>query len=188
MHKFLVPILLLLSLPAFAGVTPAEFAAMKADVAILKTGISELFFHVHAGYGSTNTSIPRYTNTLKDTGTARGDWVVVSNDASLGASVTILKAGRYHVFASSEGTLAQEHGMGYSVNSTQLSTCLQDTSGLTIGCVSHIGPTTGIASLASCSFSQWFAAGDVVRPHVCTAGAPANTAHSMFKITKLSAY
>lgn len=148
---------------------------------------SEMFLQGYNGYGSTDARIPRYTNTISDTGTAAGDWVV-ADSATLGTTVTIGKSGLYSVEVSHESAAAAEQGAGFSVNSTQKSTCIQDTAAATVGCYSHMQAHATFANIPSCSHTLWLSVGDVVRPHVCTGGVPSNAAHSIFKITKHGNY
>lgn len=130
-----------------------------------------------AGYGTTNTAIPRFTTIV----TSQGSDITYADSAANGASFTINTNGVYaisftDVFSSAGSDL------GISLNSTQLTTGI-----FSISAADRlIGTTTTAASVAGdCSVTVYLAAGSVIRPHTNGAVQQASSAPS-FTITRVS--
>lgn len=107
------------------------------------------------GYGSTATRIPRLL-TLE---TSRGSDVTYADSAINGSSFTINTAGVYEInFSADSGSACQ---FGLSVNSTQLTTNVNAINGITALAYDNGGAGDG----GHVSYSGYFNAGDVIRPH-----------------------
>jgi hypothetical protein len=107
------------------------------------------------GYGSTNTVIKRYTNTVTNQGTD----ITYADSATLGASFTINTDGVYAitVTASAASTILA----GISINSAQLTTSI-----LSITTGNRLAANAGSAGNAStCSWVGFLSATNVIRPH-----------------------
>jgi hypothetical protein len=123
---------------------------------------SESFFYVGNGHGSTNTKIRNFSNVV-NVGTAITGQLSSTN----GASWTINTEGIYE-FTCSDSRSGGGEDLGFSVNSTQLST--------NIGSISQATPsslngrlaicTSPTGLLTNCNSGPWYLpAGSVVRPH-----------------------
>lgn len=116
----------------------------------------QVFYSSHAGYGSTNTKIPRFTTLRESSG---DDIVTVANDSTNGFSITANE--ECTVFATWWHNPNPQQDVGWSLNSTQLTTNLQliseaDRLGNTLVATGSIGESTVEVILQ---------AGDVLRPH-----------------------
>lgn len=129
------------------------------------------------GYGSTNTAIRRFTNTVDNLGSS----ITYSDSASLGASFLINEDGNYTI--TYNDVFSAGASMGLSKNTTQ--------------------PTTNIASLTNVSerlaviqasaaniaqevtWSGYLAKNDVVRAHTDSTSSSANPNQAQFTISKV---
>jgi len=127
------------------------------------------------GYGSTNTKIRRFTNTVTNQGTD----ITYADSASLGATFTINTAGVYAVSYTDSFNTSTEAGL--SLNSTQLATNL---SLITYADILSVTSNTGVNWNAVSQFTGYLAAGAVIRPH--THGAGTGTLKTLFTITRVS--
>ena len=112
--------------------------------------------NTHNGYGSTNTAIARFTNTV----TNQGPDITYADSAANGASFTINASGIYSVnscWSSTGGTYR-----GITKNSTQLTTGI---TGVTASDVLIQSTINAANSALANSWTGYLAAGDVVRVH-----------------------
>lgn len=137
---------------------------------------SEIWMEVGNGHGSTNTTIRRFTNSIKNTGSD----ITYADSATLGASFTINAAGLYAItYSDYYGSSDAVHGM--SINSTEITTSIGS-----IASANRLGITVSPAAniVSSAVFVGWLAASDVVRAH--TSGVQnGNNVRVFFKIAKL---
>lgn len=129
------------------------------------------------GYGSTNTAIRRFTNTVVSQGTD----ITYADSAANGASFTINVAGVYAItYADCFTAVSSYHGL--SLNSSQLTTSIASITAadrLTIfgdASGNYGGPATWVGYLA---------AGAVIRPHA-VAGVSTGTMPQDFTICRVS--
>jgi len=136
-------------------------------------------FEQHAGYGSTATKIPYFTNETVTEGTGV---YTVDNDSTNGLSITMLKDAVVDVlFSEAANTVGSETGV--SRNSTQLTTDLS-----LINLENKIGLAdrySGGSGTASVGVGMKVSAGDVIRPHTDGHGFDFPT-DSYFEITATS--
>lgn len=140
------------------------------------TGNSMVRLNTANGYGSTNTVIRRFTNTVTNQGTD----ITYADSATLGATFTINTGGVYAISYSDSFNVAQQ--IGVSLNSNQLTTGLADITVTNIVCIA----VTSGTNFASCvSNSIRLSQGDIIRAH--TAGDPtgAKTSETLFTITRI---
>lgn len=109
-------------------------------------------------HGSTNTKIRRMTTVV--TNTATND-LTYDDSATLGGSITILRAGLYYVFYKDDDTSASNVSFGISRNSAQLTT--------NYASITEADKWLPIGSLDSINLSGsrtgYLGAGDVLRMH-----------------------
>lgn len=129
----------------------------------------------HAGYGSTNTLVARFTNTLLN----QGADITYADSAALGGSFTVNVSGMYAVQSGFSGNAA--HIQGISVNSTQLTTGISS-----ITAADCLAATTASAAnqTSNCAWTGYLQAGDVVRAHRNAANA-AGTGQTSFTMTRV---
>lgn len=130
------------------------------------------------GYGSTNTKIRRFTNTVTNTGSD----ITYTDSATDGASFTINTSGVYAISHTDQFTTGGGHA-GISINSTQLTT--------NIGSITaaHIGATGYIANAnetVNASVTLYLTAGDVVRAHTNGETAGTLTNATQFTIVRVA--
>ena len=130
------------------------------------------------GYGSTNTAIPYYISTgvRKDT---TGDLIAVDYDNStLGASITALK--KCTVNMSLSHSVSVSGLAGITLNSTQLSTAVEDVNDVNV-LASSYQPNANTPRSVSVEIE--LDVGDVLRPHTGTTGTQSTNAVSSFSVT-----
>jgi len=116
----------------------------------LNTGLAGAGNH----HGSTNTKIRRFTNSI-----VVGSDIVYADSATLGASLTILRAGVYSMSWSDYFSSASSHG--FSLNSTELTTAI---SGIAAANALMFTDVAG-NMVTNCSVTVRLNVGDVIRPH-----------------------
>jgi hypothetical protein len=129
------------------------------------------------GYGSTNTCILRYTNTITSTGSD----ITYADSATLGATFTINTSGVYAMSAfcqASSGTM--NHGL--SLNSTQLSTGIASLTTKT-ECLGFAFNNGGNQQ-QGVSVTMYLPAGSVIRHHAD--GVAVNATQGYFTIIKIA--
>lgn len=127
------------------------------------------------GYGSTNTTIRRYSNVVTNQGTD----ITYADSATLGASFTVNVAGVYS--ASITGTFTASDNLGLSVNASVLNgnvAALAAAERLAVATTSTTSPMT-------VSWTGYLAAGSIVRPHT-NAGVSSNASVGQFTIVRLA--
>lgn len=152
-------------------------AWVNAAQSVGSSTISAVLLNTANGYGSTNTKIRRFTNTVTNTGSD----ITYADSATLGASFTVNTTGVYAISYSENFGAAGS--LGLSVNSAELTTNIES---ITVGNRLALG-TAAASGYAECvSATVKLNAGDVIRPH--TAGsATAAAAHTVFSIARVSA-
>jgi len=161
-------------LPQANAITGAEILAMvqdggsvQGDIDLIKAYFDALYgpklvraewrADGHAGYGSSATKIPYYSNVRVNSDTAGAMTVV--NNATDGCKVTINSAGWYSVTTSF--TPLDSSGVGVSLNSSQLTT---DIGSITAADRLTMGNSVN-SGCVTCSITLYLAANDVIRPH-----------------------
>ena len=164
------------------GDSAASFAGKSATLNAVKTFVqvtrAEWRANTHAGYGSTDTRIPYFTNIDVNVDTAGAMTIV--NNATNGCRVTINTAGRYAIsyWFIPSGANA---GIGISINSSQLTTNIGSITAANR--VAFAGAVDGVGSL--CSITLDLEQNDVIRPHGNAIGAGAFAAISGFSIVRV---
>lgn len=141
-------------------------------------GTSMVRLNTANGYGSTNTKIRRFTNTVTNTGSD----ITYADSAANGASFTINTTGKYAISHTDQFTTGGGHA-GISINSNQLTT--------NIGSItaSHIGATGYVANANEticAAVTLDLTAGDVVRAHTNGEAAGTLTNATQFTITRVA--
>lgn len=128
------------------------------------------------GYGSTNTVIRRFLNTTVN----QGSDITYADSATLGASFTINANGVYAV------TYADGFGSGVNLG-ISLNTTVPTTTFILIPIAEQISAVTSAGSNqpTSCSVTQYFPAGSIIRPHASGAGPSAYT-NTTFSVTRVA--
>jgi hypothetical protein len=119
---------------------------------------SEVSLYTGNGHGSsTGTCIRRFTNTLKNVGTA----ITYADSSTAGASFTINEDGIY-ALSWCDRSSVDNTSYGFSKNSNQLTTSIASITATHV--LAAIGTPTSNHG-ASVSWTGFLAAGDVIRPH-----------------------
>ena len=129
------------------------------------------------GYGSTNTKIRRFTNTV----TSQGADITYADSATLGGSFTVNTAGGYSMSFNDQFTAAAE--LGISLNTTVPTTTINAIPVAEVLCAA----TTAAANYTvNCSTTMYLIAGSIIRAH--TVGADSGTSVTLceFTITRVS--
>ena len=156
-----------------AGSGAPTWATVSSD-----PGVHRVVVNTGNGYGSTNTTVRRFQTTTTNTGTA----ITYADSASLGASFTINTTGVYSVTYAdmSSGSTAL---WGVTLNSTDLSTAIQDISPVT-RLVMAVTNVSGV--LPPTSITLRLSAGDVIRPQTTGTGTQDNNNRVQFSINRVS--
>lgn len=129
------------------------------------------------GYGSTNTKIRRFTNTV----TNRGTDISYTDSATLGASFTINTAGVYAICFTDQYNAAGD--MGLSLNTTTPTTAIQLCAAVQI----LAWTSTAVTGYGGCvSWTGFLSEGDVIRAHCGGTASGAVTNGCQFTITRTS--
>jgi hypothetical protein len=157
---------------------PVGFGLATADQAGLLRGysnMSKIRLNTGNGYGSTNTAIRRFTNTVVNTGTG----ITYADSATLGATFTVNEAGIYAISYSDGFNAAAAFGI--SLNSTQLTTAIATITAADRLCMSV---TSAADYHSSVSVTLALSVGDVIRAHAGTADstAPVRTQFTIQRI------
>lgn len=144
------------SAPAIAGSTTITMPAVTGTMVVLPTTPSMVRLNTDAGFGSTNTAIRRFANTVTNTGSD----ITYADSAANGASFTINTAGIYAITFSMG--FSSSSNIGLSLNSTQLTTAIHS---ITIS-DQLVNAVTPSASWSTCvSWTGYLPAASVIRPH-----------------------
>lgn len=168
-----------------SAVTDLYFDVLIAENALAvgyQSPRSESFFYVGNGHGSTNTKIRNFTNVV-NVGTA----ITGAVSATLGASFTINEPGIFE-FVCTDARVAGSEDVGFSVNSSQLTTNVASITQAYPGSLSGRMVYCEIPAAdraVNCSSGPWYLpAGAVVRWH--TNSNPDETTLASCKATKVS--
>jgi hypothetical protein len=137
---------------------------------------SELIVNQGSGHGSTNTTIRRFSNVVKNSGAG----ITYASSATLGDTFTINEAGVYSISYTDQNSAASTC-FGISVNSTQLTTSITgiNASNQVMGTCASSGTESNVSATLALN------AGDIIRAH--TNGSPDMTAaDNKFRITKVN--
>jgi len=129
------------------------------------------------GFGSTNTSIRRFTNTVTNQGTD----ITYADSATLGASFTINTSGIYAI-SHSDSFASGTGAFGVSLNSTQLSTGIQSITISDVLAFSFVPTANNSLSVATTLF---LTTGSVIRAHTGTSNA-GGAGVTLFTIVRVS--
>lgn len=129
----------------------------------------------HAGYGSTDTKIPYFSNVRVNVDTAGA--ITVVNDSTNGCKITINTADYYTISFNMAPSAASYFGV--SLNSTQLTTNIESITDSNRLCRTFASATETMHT----SVRTWLAVNDVVRPHAAGSAAFIASA-SNFSITR----
>lgn len=129
------------------------------------------------GYGSTNTVIRRFVNTLVSTGSD----ITYADSATLGATFTINTSGIYAISYSDQYSSASS--IGLSLNSTQLTSSIAS-----IAAADKLAEmdSGGINYSCNCQWTGYLASGSIVRAHTQGVSSGANTSIAKFTIVRIS--
>lgn len=129
------------------------------------------------GWGSTNTTIRRFTNVV----TNQGSDITYADSATLGATFTINTGGVYAI--SYNDAFGSQVHFGISVNSSQLTTSV---SGITASNRKAMAFTPAANNEGYCGTTMYLAAGSVVRAHTDSAANAASLALTNFTISRVA--
>lgn len=164
-----------------SGLTATESVTIPlTQSGIIQNPDSMIRVDTQNGYGSTATKIPRFTNVTSSIGSD----IAYVDSATNGASFTVQTSGIYDIsFDFESGTINQYFGI--SKNASSLTTNIMSlaqserlASARTIGTTNY---------LQSTSFSGYFVAGDVIRPHTEGGTSGGNPTYSKFTVSKQGA-
>lgn len=167
-----------------AGVTGITIDALQnvtfAKVPANATVQSMVRLNTALGYGSTNTVIRRFTNTV----TNQGSDITYADSATLGATFTVNTNGVYAISYSDQfNTAALSNFLGLSLNSSQLTTFIYSVAVADILSVAFPSTANGPG------VAQWtgyLTSGSVVRAHAQGTASGVNTACCQFTIVRVS--
>ena len=131
------------------------------------------------GYGSTNTVISRFITVV----TNQGSDITYADSATLGASFTINTNGVYAISYTDGTSQAGGGSYGLSVNSTQLTTTIQNITAADRLCYSD---SAAPAYEITVSTTAFLPSGYVVRPHCAVNTTSVAPARSQFTITRVA--
>lgn len=129
------------------------------------------------GYGSTNTMIRRFTNTV----TNQGSDITYADSATLGATFTINTAGVYSISYSDNFSAATQ--MGLSLNSSQLTTAINS---IAVADVLAASTSQGANGTTLVQWTGYLPAGSVVRAHDSAVTTGTLTTQVQFTIVKVA--
>ena len=153
--------------------TGAVFTAMPATT----TAQSMVRLNTANGYGSTNTVIRRFTNTV----TNQGSDITYADSATLGCLFTINTNGVYAISYNDQFNTTQD--MGISLNTTAPTTRIgsipvAEILASTYSAGAHLG--------GSCGGSFYLPSGSLIRAHTYTNGTGLNPNLCQFTITRVA--
>ena len=159
----------------FATPLPVSQGGTGSSTGFIALTLSKVLVSVWNGYGSTNTTIRRYTTINVNTGTN----ITYADSATLGGTFTINATGVYAIVLS--GSLNASGSFGITKNSTNLSSAInvlgtpERLSVITVTAASILGNVAWVGTLTS---------GDVIRCHGDTIGT--STQEADFEISRIS--
>ena len=129
------------------------------------------------GYGSTNTKIRRFTNTV----TSQGTDITYADSVTLGATFTINTSDVYSIsFSDSYSSVAD---IGLSLNTTQPTVIIAS---IPVGEILSTTTSGGVNFSVSCGWTGYLVAGSIVRAHTQGITTGTVTAATQFTISRLS--
>lgn len=131
---------------------------------VLSTVDSSIQLNTSNGYGSSSTTIRRFTNVAEQRGSYATDFTVVMN-GTVGTEITINTAD-YYTFAYSESVSAAQY-FGLSINSNQLTAQLLN---ITLAHRLIGGACENTVGGGFCGGRFYIPAGSVIRPHTNSVG------------------
>lgn len=139
-------------------------------------GDHQVYVNTGNGYGSSNTSIRRFTTIIRNVGSA----ITYTDSAANAASFTINETGMYIIEYGDAHTSGINYGISW--NSSQLTTNINS-----ITAADRLGlctPSTAneVDSITSC---QLLTSGDVIRPHTDGVSTSTTAYQTSFRITKV---
>lgn len=142
---------------------------------------AQLKFYGHAGYGSTLTKTPYYTNV----DTSKAGTAYSYSNTTTGLQVTILESGVYAVSMTSGSATATSIGIGVTMNdlTANAPSLVSATQRLAW---TYIGAITSAIAIPNASGQEYLAAGTVITPKVESATVPTDVTYNQFTITKVS--
>lgn len=147
---------------------------------------SEIILAVANGYGSTNTKIRRWTNSITSSNnyTFGGPAMTYADDASLGGSITINQDGIYAISYTDQFSAASS--LGITVNTLSPTTNITSISATSSTLVAINGNSSATGIGVHCGATFHCKAGDVIRAHTNGTSSGANTVLERFRITQVS--
>ena len=142
------------------------------------TPLSYVRLNTANGYGSTNTMVRRFTNIVNNVGTD----ITYADSATLGGTFTINTAGVYSVSYSDQYTYTSVSRLGVSINSTELTTEIQN---ITVANILGIGSGPSANNPGSVSATFYATATAVIRAHTQGIATGANPNCCQFTIARV---
>ena len=136
----------------------------------------------NAGYGSVDTLITRFTNERENIGNMFSENHSTGyNGNTEGLEITVNRSGNY-ACSYTQQTCSGGNRIGFSLNSTQLTTAIQNITKSDVLCIQ----AQSEASIEDHSgITKYFNAGDVIRPHVASSNAIPTAANTFLTIEYL---
>ena len=128
------------------------------------------------GYGSTNTKIRRFTNTV----TSQGTDITYADSVTLGATFTINTSDVYAIsFSDNYSSVAD---VGLSLNTTQPTLVI---SGIPVAEILSTSTSGGVNFSVSCGWTGYLVAGSIVRAHTQGISTGTITTATQFTISRM---
>ena len=151
-----------------AGIKTFSSPPVFASTPTVTAAQSMVRLNTSNGYGSTNTCILRFTNTV----TNQGSDITYADSATLGASLTINTNGVYSISANYYNA-ATNGVVGISLNTSQPTTSIRTINAADRLAHSMMGTVAGTpvsAGVVNANWTGYLAAGSVLRVHADTGG------------------
>jgi hypothetical protein len=166
-----------LAAPAVAGTTTITMPAVTGTMSILPTTPSVVRLNTANGYGSTNTKIRRFTNTV----TNQGSDITYADSATLGATFTINTTGIYGVSYSE--CVSADNAFGVSLNASSFTTNIQSLTASEILCITEQTSANAIGCAAG---TYYLSAGNILRPQSMGVAVGTSAAAVQFTIVRIA--
>jgi hypothetical protein len=135
-----------------------------------------LRYNTSNGYGSTNTTIRRFSTLVSNTGS-----VTYADSSTAGSTFTITVSGIYAIAYSDEFSAGAS--MGLSKNSSQLTTNI---AGITAADRLIMASASAANNTTTVSWTGYLDAGDVIRAHADATTSGASTVRATFTIQRIA--
>lgn len=163
---------------AFLTKTGTDTWVLSGNPTAPASSTSEVLVSGGNGFGSTNTTIRRFTNIVSSSGSA----ITYADSATLGNSFTINNAGVYCIqYNDSKSSGTANHGL--SVNSTQLTTSINSITNANLLMQISVDGSLGVQGVVS--YCGIFAVNDVIRAHTDGTQNTAGNPVVRLKITRI---